>query len=226
MNIAVIGAGKMGLPLACQFAARGGNVIACDVQEQIVSAINRGECPIDEPGVPELLRAAVQAGRLQATTSIATAVAQCDVVVVIVPVLLTPQCDADLRAIEGVTRQIAGSLRPGTMVCYETTLPVGTTRRLAEILAASGLVAGRDFDVVFSPERVKSQFVLKHLERNTKVVGGLTPAAGARAVAFYSAYLGAPVADVGSAEAADHVAYATRWKRDHDLHGLRWILLS
>lgn len=204
----------MGLPLACQFAARGGTVVACDVRQVVVDTINRGECPIDEPGVLELLKAAVQAGQLRATTSIAAAVAEAEVVVVIVPVLLTAECDADLSIMESVTRQVGTNLRPGTMVCYETTLPVGTTRRLATILEESGYVAGRDFDVVFSPERVKSQFVLEHLECNTKVVGGLTPAAGARAAAFYATYLGAPTADVGSPEAAELVKLAGMVYRD------------
>lgn len=213
-NITVIGAGKMGLPLACQFATRGGNVVACDIRPSVVEAINRGECPIDEPGVPELLKSAVQAGRLRATSDIATAVAASSVVVVIVPVLLTPDNDANLSIIESVTRKVAISLRPGTMVCYETTLPVGTTRRLAKIIEEGGLSAGRDFDVVFSPERVKSQLVLKHLERNTKVVGGLTPEGGARAAEFYATYLGAQTADVGSPEAAELVKLAGMVYRD------------
>lgn len=213
-NITVIGAGKMGLPLACQFATRGGNVVACDIRQSVVEAINRGECPIDEPGVRELLKSVVQAGRLRATSDIATAVAASSVVVVIVPVLLTPDSDANLSIIESVTRKVATSLRPGTMVCYETTLPVGTTRRLAKIIEEGGLSAGRDFDVVFSPERVKSQFVLEHLERNTKVVGGLTPEGGARAAEFYATYLGAQTADVGSPEAAELVKLAGMVYRD------------
>lgn len=214
MRIVVIGAGKMGLPLACQFASRGGDVTACDVRQATVDAINRGECPIDEPGVPELLKAAVASGRLRATTDTAAAVAGAEVIVVIVPVLLTPDNQADLAVIEGVTRQIAASMRPAAMVCYEVTLPVGTTRRLARMLEAGGLVAGRDFDVVFSPERVKSQHVLTHLTQNAKVVGGLTPAAGARAAAFYGAYLGAPTCDVGSLEAAEMVKLAGMVYRD------------
>ena len=214
MKVTVIGAGKMGLPLACQFASRGATVVACDVNPSVVDAINRGECPIDEPGVPALLGEAVEAGRLSATVDTEAAVAGSDVIVVIVPVLLTADRDAELSVVEGVTRRIAGSLRRDAMVCYEMTLPVGATRRLAGMLEAGGLVAGRDFDVVFSPERVKSQLVLRNLTKNVKVVGGLTPAAGARAAAFYATYLGAPTEDVGSLEAAELVKLAGMVYRD------------
>lgn len=214
MKIAVVGAGKMGLPLACQFARQGGQVTACDIRADVVDAINRGVCLINEPGVAEMLEDAVNRGRLKATTDTTAAVSESEVVVVIVPVFLTPEQEADLSIIEQVTCQIAAGLRPGMMVCYETTLPVGTTRRLAAILERSGLKAGLDFDVVFSPERVKSQYVLKHLTQTPKVVGGITPEAAARAEAFYSRYLGAPVVNVGGLEAAELVKLAGMIYRD------------
>ncbi|TGD95712.1 nucleotide sugar dehydrogenase [Methylobacterium nonmethylotrophicum] len=214
MRVVVVGAGKMGLPLACQFAHRGAGVTVCDVRRDVVDLINAGRCPVDEPGVPELLARAVAQGRLAASQDTTAAAAQADVVVVIVPVLLTPDNDADTAIIESVTRQVAAGLRPGTLVAYETTLPVGTTRRLAAMLEASGLRAGADFDVVFSPERVKSGSVIDHLVRNAKVVGGITPASAERGAAFYGAYLGAPVMNVGSAEAAEMVKLAGMVYRD------------
>jgi nucleotide sugar dehydrogenase len=100
------------------------------------------------------------------------------------------------------------------MVVYETTLPVGTTRRFAAILESSGLKAGKDFDLAFSPERVKSQLVLKHLTENPKVVGGFTPQAAERAEAFYKEFLGAPVMNVGTLEAAEFVKLAGMVYRD------------
>ncbi|MGD1000908.1 MAG: nucleotide sugar dehydrogenase [Candidatus Brocadiia bacterium] len=214
MNIALIGAGKMGLPLACVFADRGGRVIACDANPQVVEAINSGRSPIDEPGVQDILQRAVQAGRLSATTDTPEAVAQSEAVVVIVPVLLTLEKKADTRIIESVTRQIALRLRPGTMVSYETTLPIGGTRALLPILESGGLRGGRDFDLVFSPERVKSQLVIERLTKNPKIVGGLTPEAAARAAAFYGEYLGAPVINVGALETAEMVKLAGMVYRD------------
>jgi nucleotide sugar dehydrogenase len=225
MNIALIGAGKMGLPLACVFADRGANVIACDADPEVVRAINAGKSPVDEPGVQDILQRAVQSGRLSATADTSAAVARSEAVVVIVPVLLTSDPSdtepsgrtrkkADTRIIESVTRQIAQGLRRGTMVSYETTLPIGGTRALLPILESGGLRGGRDFDLVFSPERVKSRLVIERLTKNPKIVGGLTPEAAARAAAFYGECLGAPVINVGALETAEMVKLAGMVYRD------------
>jgi nucleotide sugar dehydrogenase len=214
MRVAVVGAGKMGVPLACQFARRGAHVVACDVNAEIIETINRAICPIDEPGLPELLSEMVRAGRLSASTNTRAAVAESDVVVVIVPVLLTADYREDTSIIDAVSREIASALKPGALVSYETTLPVGGARRLAGILEESGLKAGEDFDVVFSPERVKSQFVLQRLTENIKVVGGITPKAAERGASFYAEYLGAPVENVNSLEAAELVKLAGMVYRD------------
>jgi nucleotide sugar dehydrogenase len=214
MTVTVIGAGKMGLPLIAQFASKGAGVWACDANPAVVNAINQGVCPIDEPGISELLAEAVASGKIRATGDTTAAVRESEVIVVIVPVLLTAGQDADLSIIEAVSRQIAAGLRPGTMVSYETTLPVGSTRRLAAILEGSGLKAGSDFDLVFSPERVKSQLVIQRLTENPKVVGGITPGAAERAARFYSEYLGAPVINVGTLEAAELVKLAGMLYRD------------
>src|SRR5690606_2241087 len=126
----------------------------------------------------------------------------------------TPERKADLRQIHAVSKQIGQSLKPGALVIFETTLPVGTTRSLIPLLESGGKKAGMDFHLVFSPERVKSRFVLKFLVETPKVVGGLTPEAAAKATAFYREYLGAPVMDVGSPEAAELVKLAGMVYRD------------
>ncbi len=100
------------------------------------------------------------------------------------------------------------------MVSYETTLPIGGTRALLPILESGGLRGGRDFDLVFSPERVKSQLVIQRLTKNPKIVGGLTPEAAARAAAFYGEHLGAPVINVGALETAEMVKLAGMVYRD------------
>ena len=205
----------MGLPLACQFASRGARVIGCDTNERVVSAINRGEVGFDEPGMEALLRSAHACGRLSASGDTEEAVAESEVIVVIIPVLLSGVREAELTGLEQVTRQIARSLRPGGMVCYETTLPVGTTRnRLRPLLENGGLEAGKDFDLVFSPERVKSRLVLKNLTIIPKIVGGVCSESARRAEAFYSEYLGAPVINVGTLEAAELTKLAGMVYRD------------
>ena len=129
MIVSVVGAGKMGLPLACLIADHGAQVFACDVNPDLVDMINRGGCPIDEPGVPALLSRNVEKGRLEATTNTAAASAQSDVIIVIVPALLTADLHADLSILESVAHDVATTVRRGTIVIYETTVPVGTTRR-------------------------------------------------------------------------------------------------
>ena len=214
MKVTVVGAGKMGLPLACRFASQGAEVIACDSRRDVVDSINAGISLLDEPGVPELLAQVVAEGRLRASSDTTAAARESDVVVVIVPVLLTADHQADLSIIHSVTRQIAEGLHPGMMVSYETTLPVGGTRSLIPFLESSGLKAGVDFDLVFSPERVKSRRLLLRLTENPKVVGGITPAAAERAEQFYGTYLGAPVINVSTLEAAELVKLAGMVYRD------------
>ena len=215
MRVTVVGAGKMGLPLACVFASNGAQVFAADTNPAVVKAVNAGQAPFEEPGLAQLLSENTSVGRLEATTDVASAVAESDVVVVIVPALLTPEKDADLRVLLEASRSVAKGLRKGSMVSYETTVPIGTTRNhLGPALGACGLTPGRDFDLVFSPERVKSQHVLRNLNLNLKVVGGVNADAADRGSAFYSTYLGAPVANVGSLEAAEFVKLAGMIYRD------------
>ncbi|MCX8052302.1 MAG: nucleotide sugar dehydrogenase [Armatimonadetes bacterium] len=214
MNVTVVGAGKMGLPLACVFASRGASVFVCDVDWAKVESINAGICPFQEPGVDELLAEGVRSGRLVATTDTGSAIANSEVVVVIVPVLLSDSREAELSMIDDVAKIASANLKPGSMISFETTLPVGGTRRLGHIIDENGMRAGVDYDLVFSPERVKSLFVLKHLFNNPKIVGGITPASAARGAEFYTKYLGAPVINVGTLEAAELVKLAGMIYRD------------
>lgn len=215
MKVTVVGAGKMGLPLACQFAAKGATVFAADLRASVVDAINRGSSPIDEPGVPEVLVKMVEQGLLRGTTDTSAAVAESDVVVVIVPALLTTDRDADLSVLQSVSAQISQRLKPRTLVSYETTVPIGATRKqLLPLLEQGGLKAGRDFDLVYSPERVKSQSVLKYLSVTPKVVGGITAAAARRGADFYQKYLGTTVINVETLEAAEMVKLAGMVYRD------------
>jgi nucleotide sugar dehydrogenase len=214
-TVALIGAGKMGLPLACQLAAGGARVIACDLNRAVVDAINQGRMLFEEPGVDALLQQMHQAGRISATTDLSDGMRQADVVIVLIPVLLSREKNADLGGMEAVTRKMAAGLRPGMMVSYETTLPVGTTRNLLRpILETSGLRAGVDFDLIFSPERVKSRHVLEHLTKVPKIVGGVSARSAARGAEFYGRYLGAPTLNVETLEAAELAKLAGMVYRD------------
>jgi UDP-N-acetyl-D-glucosamine dehydrogenase len=219
MRVAVVGLGHIGLPLAVQYARRGHEVIGCDVDARIVEAINRGVSPHDDEsalveGVPRL----VAAGRLRATTDDAEGVRQAEVVVVIVPVVVDAERQIDFGPIDAATRDIASGLQPGTLVVYETTLPVGTTRdRFGPMLAAgSGLTLDRDFFLAFSPERVLVGRVLLDLQRYPKIVGGTSADSTRRAIEFYRAALeeGTEVRSVANAETAEMTKLAETTYRD------------
>jgi len=157
MKVAVVGLGHIGLPLAVQYASRGHEVIGCDTAGWIVDAINRGESPhADEQALIDRVPELVASGKLRATTDDTQGVRAAEVVVVIVPVVVDAQRQIDFGPIDAATRDIAAGLQPGTLVVYETTLPVGTTRdRFGPLLEqGSGLAVDRDFFLAFSPERV------------------------------------------------------------------------
>lgn len=227
MKIAVIALGKIGLPLAVQFADAGHEVVGADTNPTVVDLVNAGTEPFPgEAHLQEKLSKLVQAGRLRATTYTSEAVAQAEAVVVVVPLFVDEDSKPDFGWMEDATREIAKGLKQGTLVSYETTLPVGTTRnRWKPMLEqVSGLVEGRDFHLVFSPERVLTGRVFEDLRKYPKLIGGLSAAGAKAARAFYEAVLqfderpdlprGNGVWDLGSAEAAEMAKLAETTYRD------------
>ncbi len=217
MRVGVVGLGKVGLPLAARIATRGHHVIGCDLNPDVVASVNRAESPIQgEEDLEEAIRAAAASGNLEATTDTSAAVQRTDVVVVIVPVLLTPDKQADLSLIESAAADVATGLQQGSLVVFETTLPVGTTsNRLGPILErGSSLKAGADFSLAFSPERVFSGRVLRDLGTYPKVVGGIDKASTERAARFYEEALGVTPMPVENAETAELSKLAELTYRD------------
>ena len=205
MRITVVGGGRMGLPLACVFAKHGASVSVSDINPYLVSQINSGLCPYEEPGLSDLISRLNAEGRLKATTSTADATSESDAIVIIVPAHLTADRDIDLKILREASVEVGKGLRRGALVVYETTVGVGSTRRhLIPVLEqSSGMRAGNDFHVAYSPERVKANLVLQRLETTPKVVGGLDATSRERGIALYGTFLGAPVEDVGTLEAAE-----------------------
>ncbi len=227
MNITVVGLGKIGLPLAVQFASKGHHVFGADVNPAVVEQVNAGVEPFPgEAHLAEKLAGLVPAGHLEATTDTAAAVSASDAVVVVVPLFVDAEGIPDFGWMTDATNDIARGLRPGTLVSYETTLPVGTTRNrwLPLLQEGSGLTHGTDFHLVFSPERVLTGRVFADLRKYPKLIGGLDEAGAAKAKAFYEAVLdfderpdlerGNGVWDLGSAEAAEMAKLAETTYRD------------
>ena len=208
MKISVVGLGKVGLPLAVQFASKGQQVVGADVNPNLVDLVNAGIEPF--PGETDLasrLMKVVEAGLFSATTDTSSAVSMSDVVVVVVPLFVASDGLPNFTSLDQATQSIAAGLRPGTLVSYETTLPVGTTRnRWAPMLAeGSGLTAGRDFFLVFSPERVLTGRVFADLRKYPKLVGGLDEASARRGVEFYEAVLDFDPREIGRASCRERV---------------------
>jgi nucleotide sugar dehydrogenase len=213
----VVGAGKMGLPLAVQFARHGWDVTAVDINADVVAAINEGRSHVaEEPGLTEGVAETHAAGRLHATTDAAAAARDADVVVLIVPVMLDDAQQPDYRYMDSAVDSIAGGIHSGSTVIFETTLPVGDTRgRFAPRLeAATGLKADVDFFVAFSPERLFSGAVFANLATYPKLVGGIGPESGRRATSFYDSVLDAEIVAMSCAEAAEFSKIADTTYRD------------
>jgi len=205
LKICVIGLGKIGLPLAAQYADKGFRVIGCDINPEVVDSINGGISHIKgEPGLDERVRDSVKKGLLSATTDTVKAVKESDVIVVIVPLVVDKEGNIDYSIIDSVTETISKGLQKDSLVIYETTLPVGDTRdRMTPILERSGLRAGRDFYVVFSPERVSSGVMFRYLREIPKIVGGIDEESTRRGVEFYEKVLDTEVIPVTTSEAAE-----------------------
>jgi nucleotide sugar dehydrogenase len=219
-TVAVVGMGKIGLPLAAQYAGHGWHVIGVDVQPWVVETLNEGRVHFaEEPTLAERIAEAHATGLFRATTSHAEAAREADVIVIIVPVMLSDAKEPDYRYIEPATESVAAGLHPGCLVLYETTLPVGDTRdRFGPLLEArSGLVAGdpdAGFLLAFSPERVYSGRVFHDLDTYPKLVGGVNAASGSRAAAFYRSVVPAEVWQLSTAEAAEFAKLAETTYRD------------
>jgi nucleotide sugar dehydrogenase len=216
-TVAVVGAGKMGLPLCAQFASHGWSVVAVDVNPAVVEAINAGRSHVEEePGLAELVADAHAAGRLRATLDGAEAARAADVIVLIVPVMLDDEHQPDYRYMDAAVASVAPGVHAGSVVIFETTLPVGDTRGrfTPRLEAASGLRADADFFVAFSPERLYSGAALRNLAMYPKLVGGIGPTSTDRAARFYASVLDAEVVAMSGAEAAEFSKLADTTYRD------------
>jgi UDP-N-acetyl-D-glucosamine dehydrogenase len=182
--VGVVGLGYVGLPLALAFAEEGSDVVGLDVDSRRIEMVRAGDSYVEDVPTARLAEV-VRAGRLSATTNYDD-LTSVEAIVVCVPTPLTENRQPDLGPVVDTATSLSRVLRQGQLVVLESTTYPGTTReRLVPLLEESGLAAGRDFHVAYSPERVdpgRSDFTL----RNTvKVVGGLTPECAARAKTLY-----------------------------------------
>jgi len=202
VKIAIIGLGYVGLPLAMVFADAGTEVVGIEAVPERCAQVEAGESYIQDVPSAELRRV-VDAGLLHATPEYA-ATEDCEAVIICLPTPLNANREPDLTLVKDATRKLAGHLRRGQLVTLESTTYPGTTREeLAPILEeGSGLRAGLDFHLAFSPERIdpgRTDFTTK---TTPKVIGGLTPACTQKALDVYGPALDRLV-PVSTPEAAE-----------------------
>ncbi len=211
MNIAVIGTGYVGLPAGAGFAKHGHDVTCVDIDEEKVDQINRGECPIYEEGLPELLEKVVENGKLEASTDTTTAVKNADIVLLAVGTPMDDEGNINLDYIEQASKDVVEGMkeREGyqTIVVKSTVVP-GTTEALIEIFEESGKEGGEDFGVCMNPEFLREGTALDDfLNPDRIVIGELDEKSGDQLEKIYSKFE-APIMRT-SLEAAELIKYAS-----------------
>jgi UDP-N-acetyl-D-glucosamine dehydrogenase len=200
-DVAIVGAGYVGMPLARVFADAGKKVVLVDVDQEVVDGINRGESHIGDVA-SDVLKKLVDGGRVSATSDY-DALMDVDAILIALPTPLSPHREPDLTIVESAAAEIAPRLRKGQVVVLESTTYPGTTREsLQPILERSGMKAGEDFHLAFSPERVDPGRTDWTTKNTPKLVGGLTPACTERAVELYRSAVDT-VVPLSSPEAAE-----------------------
>lgn len=193
-QVAVIGLGYIGLPTAAVLASHGWNVCGVDVSEKVVETVNAGGIHIEERDLDRLVREASETGKLTASLEVPTA----HFYMIAVPTPLTGENEPDISYVEAAARAIAPKVLPGACVIVESTSPVGTTERVAQIIAEMrpdlklpvyGSQEGGDIALAYCPERVLPGKIVRELVQNDRVIGGITPDCASRAAALYKSFV-------------------------------------
>lgn len=193
-QIAVIGLGYIGLPTAAVLASYGWSVCGVDVSEKVVETVNSGGVHIEERDLDRLVREASESGRLVASSEVPCA----HFYMIAVPTPLGPENTPDISYVEAAAHAIAPKVLPGACIIVESTSPVGTTERVAQIVAKTrpdlkvpvfGSQEPGDIAVAYCPERVLPGKIVRELVQNDRVIGGITPVCAERAKALYTSFV-------------------------------------
>lgn len=193
-QVAVIGLGYIGLPTAAVLASHGWNVCGVDVSEKVVETVNAGGVHIEERDLERLVHEAIGSGHLSASLDVPSA----HFYMIAVPTPLTDEHTPDISYVEAAARAIAPQVLPGACIIVESTSPVGTTERVAQIIAEMrpdlklpvyGSQEAGDVAVAYCPERVLPGKIVRELVHNDRVIGGITPACADRAAALYKSFV-------------------------------------
>ncbi len=185
-RICILGLGYIGLPTACMFASHGIHVIGIDINADVLEQLSQGKIHIHEPGLAEFFHENVM--RRAITFNLKPEPA--DAFIIAVPTPFYGDKKADLTAVKAAAESIVPVLAKNNLVVLESTSPPETTAKIiAPILEKSGLKAGQDFHLVYSPERVLPGKILQELVNNDRVIGGITVASAEQGKALYSSFV-------------------------------------
>jgi UDP-N-acetyl-D-mannosaminuronic acid dehydrogenase len=174
-TISVIGCGRIGLPTACLFAEAGFKVIGVDFDQHAVNLIKRGKAPFFEPGLDDLLKKHVKEGRLTATNEVKEAASASDIIIFVVPTPIDEKKKPIYSHAEKACKDVGMGMRSGTIIIFESTVGPGTTETLIKdtLENASGLKAGTDFALAYSPIVATSGRILEDVSNRPRVLGAL-----------------------------------------------------
>jgi UDP-N-acetyl-D-mannosaminuronic acid dehydrogenase len=214
-KISIFGLGHIGLPTAALFTNSGFNVHGVDINQETVNIINSGKSPFKEPGLLELLKNAVKDGKLCATTDGMYASKNSDIKIVIVPTPVDEYQNADLYAVISVCKIISKTLKKDDLVIIESTIPQGTCDDLIiPILEDSGLKSGKDFSIVYTPERAIPNKTIYEITHNPRVIGGIDHKSTKRAAELYQNIMYGPIIKVKNLITAETVKLIENTYRD------------
>jgi UDP-N-acetyl-D-glucosamine dehydrogenase len=236
VDAVIIGMGYVGLPLAQEASAAGLSVIGLDVNPEVVDGLNQGRSHVDDLADSDVVK---MLGRGFVATTDASQMRRAKTIVVCVPTPLSSDGAPDLGPLRAAAASVAEHLQPSSLVIFESTTYPGTTdEEIRPILEAGGLLAGEDFSLVFSPERIDPGNQNFGPRNTPKVVGGHTPACADAAEAFYSRFIDTVVRTKGTREAETakllentyrhiNIALVNEMARFcHDLHIDLWDVIA
>lgn len=185
MRACFMGLGYIGLPTAIIAARHGVDVVGVDINPSVVEITNQGKLHIIEPGMEEILQEVIAAGKFKAYTT----PQQCDTYFIVVPTPFKGNMQPDISYVEAATRAVLPLLKDGDLYVIESTSPIGTTEKMAELIFSERPELKDKIYIAYCPERVLPGNVIYELEHNDRVIGGLTHEATEKAIEFYSRFV-------------------------------------
>jgi UDP-N-acetyl-D-mannosaminuronic acid dehydrogenase len=185
MQVQFIGLGYIGLPTAAVVASSGINVHGVDINEKVIHTINQGKIHIIEPGLADVVKRSVEAGKLKASSETIEA----DVHLIVVPTPFKGNHEPDISFVEAATKNVLPKLKAGDTFIIESTSPVGTTEKMENLIFTERPELKGQLYIAYCPERVLPGNVLHELIYNDRVIGGINEESTDKAIEFYSAFV-------------------------------------